>query len=110
MLRDSAELRKELEMAEGREDSSIGTSLLTFLLGVAVGATVAILYAPASGSETREKIAEKAGALKEKAGELKTNIVDRASEWKEKAAAVIHRAGDPEDNSETSRSASTAKS
>ena len=59
-------------MSDSREENgSIGTSLITFLLGVAVGATVAILYAPAAGTETRAQIAEKAGQLKDKAGELK---------------------------------------
>src|SRR5436190_1856107 len=54
-------------MSDSREENgSIGTSLITFLLGVAVGATVAILYAPAAGTETRQQIAEKAGQLKDK--------------------------------------------
>ena len=59
-------------MADNRDDSNvIGLSLMTFILGAAVGATVAILYAPQPGTETRAQIAEKAGQLKDKAGELK---------------------------------------
>ena len=84
-------------MAE-REDSSIATSLMTFLLGVAVGAAVAILYAPQAGSETRQQIAEKAGQLKDKASELKDTVAERAQDWKEKAAAVINHGGSEAEN------------
>jgi len=37
-----------------------GTVLLAFLVGAAAGAAVALLYAPQSGRETREKLGEKA--------------------------------------------------
>ena len=37
-----------------------GTLLLAFLIGAAAGAAVALLYAPASGRETRERLGEKA--------------------------------------------------
>jgi len=71
---------------------SIGNTLLIFLLGVAVGATVAILYAPAAGSETRAQIAEKAGQLKDKASQLSSQVAEKASEWKDRASAMLHRA------------------
>ena len=73
-------------------NSAIGTSLITFLLGVAVGATVAVLYAPASGEETRKQLADKAGEIKDKAGELKEQVAQRATEWKDRAAHMINRA------------------
>jgi gas vesicle protein len=73
-------------------NGSIGTSLVTFLLGVAVGATVAILYAPASGEETRKQISDKASELKDKAGEIKEQVAQRATEWKDRAAHMINRA------------------
>ncbi len=81
-------------MFDSRDDSSMGTTLLTFLLGLAVGATVAILYAPAAGTETRAQIADKAGQLKDKASDLKNQVAERAGEWKDKAANMIQRAGD----------------
>jgi gas vesicle protein len=37
-----------------------GTVLLAFLVGAAAGAAVALLYAPQSGRETREKLGERA--------------------------------------------------
>jgi gas vesicle protein len=85
-------------MADHNENQgSYGANLLVFLLGAAVGATVAILYAPMTGAETRAQIAEKAGDLKEKAGDLKNTVVEKASQWKdaatEKLSTLAHKDG-----------------
>ena len=40
-------------------DQENGSKVVWFLAGAAVGAAVALLYAPATGEETRRKIAEK---------------------------------------------------
>jgi gas vesicle protein len=77
-------------MSEKQDQAgSIGNSLLIFLLGVAVGATVAILYAPAAGTDTRAQIAEKATTLKDKASELSHQVADRAAEIREKVVARV---------------------
>ena len=95
-------------MSDSRdENSSIGTNLITFLLGVAVGATVAILYAPASGDETRAQIAEKAGQLKDKAGELKDTVSTRATEWKDKATTMLRRGEEASTNAAESVASET---
>jgi len=72
---------------EGR--ATMGSNLVCFLLGAAVGAAVAILYAPMSGEETRGQIAEKAGELKGKATDLKDQVVDKAGQWKEAATSKL---------------------
>ena len=41
-------------------DNSAGTILMAFAVGALAGAAVALLYAPASGEETRRKLQEKA--------------------------------------------------
>ena len=46
-----------------------GTVLLAFLVGAAAGAAVALLYAPAPGSETRERLSEKAREGARRAGD-----------------------------------------
>ena len=38
------------------EGSSTGSVLIAFVLGAAAGAAVALLYAPASGEETRRRL------------------------------------------------------
>ena len=42
------------------ESNSSGSILVAFALGAAAGAAIALLYAPASGAETRRKLAVKA--------------------------------------------------
>ena len=50
--------------------SSAGTVLMSFVLGAIAGAAIAVLYAPASGEETRKKLAEKTREGREKAETL----------------------------------------
>ncbi len=76
-------------MVERQESHSVGSSLMVFILGVAVGATVAILYAPTSGTETRAQLATKADELKDKAVELKDQAVVKANMLKDTAVAKI---------------------
>jgi gas vesicle protein len=44
--------------------------MLAFLVGAVAGAAVALLYAPAAGSETREFLGDKAREGREKANEM----------------------------------------
>ena len=46
-----------------------GSMLVAFVLGALAGAAVALLYAPATGEETRRKLADKAREGREKAEE-----------------------------------------
>jgi gas vesicle protein len=54
--------------------------ILKFLGGLAAGATLGVLFAPRSGKETRELIAEKASEQKDKLDDL---IVHGRKEWSE---------------------------
>jgi len=51
-------------------NGSSGSVLAAFVLGAVAGAAVALLYAPASGEETRKRLAEKAREGREKANTL----------------------------------------
>ena len=55
-------------MADER-GAGAGTVLMAFLVGAVAGAAVALLYAPATGKETRERLSEKAREGARKAGE-----------------------------------------
>jgi gas vesicle protein len=50
-----------------REQQGAGTVMLAFVVGALTGATVALLFAPQSGEETRDLIGQKARESREKA-------------------------------------------
>jgi gas vesicle protein len=68
--------------------------LSSFLLGLGVGVAVGMLFAPKSGSETRELIKNKAGEggdfLKQRSADLK----DTASGWVDKGKDALGRQKD----------------
>lgn len=74
---------------ENEPQGVIGTSLIVFLLGVAVGATAAILYAPAAGTDTRAQLVEKAEKLKDKASQ----VSERAAELRDRLAVHARAEG-----------------
>jgi gas vesicle protein len=51
----------------GGSGAGIGGVMVAFLAGAAVGAAVALLYAPASGEETRQKVVGATRDMAEKA-------------------------------------------
>ncbi len=67
------------------EGYSSGSVLLAFVLGGMVGAGVALLLAPQSGTETRRKIKELTEDVKEKA-------TDYAGTAKEKVVSTVDKA------------------
>ena len=62
----------------GRRDyaSPIGS----FLIGMGIGAGLGLLFAPASGEETRGRIMDSAADLKDRVTQKATNIRDRAGD------------------------------
>lgn len=71
-------------MTMGRD--SYGDVTLAFLLGAVVGSAVALLYAPATGAETRRKLAEATARLRdnseEKYEQAKEFLVDKLDQSK----------------------------
>ncbi len=68
-----------------------GNSFLWFLAGLGVGAVVGILYAPRSGSETRDAIRSKADESREYMRERSERARAQASEWVEKGRDVLNQ-------------------
>jgi len=53
------------------EDRGYGASLaLAFILGGVMGASLALLFAPKTGRETRERLKELAGEMRQRTGEV----------------------------------------
>lgn len=70
--------------------------LLGILGGVAVGAAIGILFAPAKGSETRKKIADKGNDLKDNFKDSLSKLTDKISKsvegFKDEAQDLIAEA------------------
>jgi gas vesicle protein len=64
------------------DKSSFGVFLVGFLSGAALGAGLALLFAPQSGKETREKIKDVASDVKDKISDLVDDTKDFISEQK----------------------------
>ncbi len=63
------------------ESNNTGETILAFILGGIMGAALGLLLAPASGDDTREKIADWAKKEKKKGSEY----------WKDAKEAISHK-------------------
>lgn len=79
-----------------RDETSAATKLTYLLIGGSIGAVIALLFAPKSGQELREDIADATRKGLEKGKEAATQIQERAGEYyevsREKASEFIHTA------------------
>ena len=76
------------------EGSGAGSVLLAFILGAVSGAAVALLYAPASGRETREYLGERAREAQAHAAEAAAKGREVLKEGRETLATAIERGRD----------------
>jgi gas vesicle protein len=73
------------------EGAGAGTVLLAFLVGAVAGAAAALLYAPATGQETREYLGEKARESRERANSLAEKGRQVFKEGRETLTTAIER-------------------
>ena len=71
-----------------------GSGLVWFIAGAAVGAAVALLFAPATGEETRKLIADKTEEGRGKLAEQGRVAVERGRELYEKGRKVADEAAE----------------
>ena len=75
-----------------RDDGAgTGNILLAFLLGAVSGAAVALLYAPASGRDTRDYIGEKAREGRARAAEAAAKGREALAQGRETLSSAIDR-------------------
>jgi gas vesicle protein len=70
-------------MRRENEDSNVGTKLTYLLIGGGIGAVLALLFAPKSGQELREDIADATRKGLEKGRETAAMVGERAGEYYE---------------------------
>ena len=75
-----------------REDNTINVGW--FLVGAAIGAAVALLYAPQSGKETRRLIAKKGEQSKEVLIDSGKEVMDRGKELFDRGRELADEAAD----------------
>lgn len=75
-------------------DEDQGSKLVWFLAGAAIGATIALLYAPASGEETRRKLGRKADEGRAKLSDSTRELVDRGRDLYEKGRQIADEAAE----------------
>jgi gas vesicle protein len=78
------------EMARD-EGAGAGSILLAFILGAVSGAALAMLYAPATGRETREYLGERAREGRDRATEMAKKGRQAIDEGRETLANAIER-------------------
>ncbi len=76
------------------QESSAGSVLLAFIAGAAVGAAVALLFAPASGEETREYLGQRAREGRDRASEVARQGREMASEAARQGREMLNRQRD----------------
>ena len=78
-----------------RDDGAgAGSVLLAFLVGAVAGAAVALLYAPATGAETREFLGEKAREGRDRAVKAAERGRQAVKEGRENVKTAIERGRD----------------
>jgi gas vesicle protein len=74
-----------------RDDGASGSILLAFILGAVSGAAVALLYAPATGRETREFLGEKAREGRGRASDATERSKQAINQGRDTLAHAIER-------------------
>ena len=73
------------------EGAGAGSVMLAFILGAVSGAAVALLYAPATGKETRELLSERAREGRERAREAAERGRQVFNEGRDSLASAIEK-------------------
>ena len=73
------------------EGAGAGSVLLAFILGAVSGAAVALLYAPASGRDTRDYLGEKAREGRARAAEAAAKGREALAQGRETLSKAIDR-------------------
>jgi gas vesicle protein len=68
-----------------------GENMGNFLLGFGIGVTVGVLFAPKSGSETRDYLSKTAGDLTDKASQGTDYLMQQGQQLKDSASDLLER-------------------
>lgn len=75
-------------------DQDNGAKIVWFCAGAAIGAAIALLYAPSSGAETRRKIQEKAREGRDTVADKGREFFDKGRDLYDKGKRLADEAAD----------------
>ena len=75
-------------------DESGGDRIIWFVAGAAIGASIALLYAPASGAQTRRRIVKKTQQGKDALADSGKDMLERGRELYERGRKLADEAAD----------------
>lgn len=76
-------------MADDCRDSGVASVFLAFVLGAAVGGGIALLTAPRSGQETRDRIRDLADETRDKLGQMAEDAETRVKKAVEEGKEML---------------------
>ena len=71
-----------------------GSKAVWFMAGIAIGATVALLYAPATGEDTRRQLSRKAQRSRDAIADAGSDLLDRGRDMYERGRKLADEAAD----------------
>jgi gas vesicle protein len=71
-----------------------GSKAVWFMAGIAIGATVALLYAPMTGEDTRRQLTKKAQKGRDAIADSGSDLLDRGREMYERGRQLADEAAD----------------
>jgi len=74
-----------------KDNSAAGTVMVAFVLGAITGAAAALLFAPASGDETRDYLGQKARESRERAKQAVDQSRDFYQRQRENIVTAVER-------------------
>jgi len=86
-------MSESIDEVEERQDDTM-SRLAWFLTGAVIGATVAVLYAPKSGKDTRKFLTDRAQQGKQAVTDTSKDIVDASKEMFERGRKLVDEAAD----------------
>jgi gas vesicle protein len=81
-------------MSHTHDDEEGSSSIAWFLTGTIIGATVAMLYAPKSGKDTRQFISDKTQQGREAVTETSKDIAEAGKEMFERGRQLVEDAAE----------------
>jgi gas vesicle protein len=85
---------KPIAMTEGEEPGELASTIAWFLTGAAIGVTIAFLFAPKSGRETRRYLSDKTKQGKEAVAQTGSDIMEAGRDVFERGRKLVEDAAE----------------